>query len=121
MSQKLATKKQLLEQLDKVLSSKWDKQRKLSLLSVEKALNKVCLTAPKTERQQRLFQQFDNFAYLFERVFALVSSAKLVELSDTSNALLRLLADKAPGTFHHSLQVMNIAMQLHVRSTLMCL
>lgn len=47
--------------------------------------------------------------YLFERVFALVSSAKLVELSDTSNALLRLLADKAPGTFHHSLQVMNIA------------
>ncbi len=47
--------------------------------------------------------------YLFERMFMLVSSAKLVELSDTSNALLRLLADKAPGTFHHSLQVMNIA------------
>jgi putative nucleotidyltransferase with HDIG domain len=47
--------------------------------------------------------------YLFERTFYLVSSAKLVELSDTSNALLRLLADKAPGTFHHSLQVMNIA------------
>lgn len=47
--------------------------------------------------------------YLFERVFALVSSAKLVELSDTSNTLLRQLADKAPGTFHHSLQVMNIA------------
>jgi putative nucleotidyltransferase with HDIG domain len=47
--------------------------------------------------------------YLFERVFMLVSSAKLVELSDTSNPLLRLLADKAPGTFHHSLQVMNIA------------
>lgn len=47
--------------------------------------------------------------YLFERLFNLVSAAKLVELSDTSNALLRLLADKAPGTFHHSLQVMNIA------------
>jgi putative nucleotidyltransferase with HDIG domain len=47
--------------------------------------------------------------YLFERMFMLVSSAKLVELSDTSNTLLRLLADKAPGTFHHSLQVMNIA------------
>ena len=39
----------------------------------------------------------------------LVSSAKLVELSDTSNTLLRLLADKAPGTFHHSLQVMNLS------------
>lgn len=47
--------------------------------------------------------------YLFERMFMLVSSAKLVELSDTSNTLLRLLADKAPGTFHHSLQVMNIS------------
>lgn len=47
--------------------------------------------------------------YLFERVFMLVSSAKLVDLSDTSNPLLRQLADKAPGTFHHSLQVMNIA------------
>lgn len=47
--------------------------------------------------------------YLFEKMFRLVSPAKLVELSDTSNALLRLLADKAPGTFHHSLQVMNLA------------
>ena len=47
--------------------------------------------------------------YLFERMFGLVSSGRLVELSDTSNTLLRLLADKAPGTFHHSLQVMNLA------------
>lgn len=47
--------------------------------------------------------------YLFERMFSLVSSGRLVELSDTSNELLRLLADKAPGTFHHSLQVMNLA------------
>lgn len=47
--------------------------------------------------------------YLFEKLFRLVSSDKLVELSDTSNTLLRLLADKAPGTFHHSLQVMNLA------------
>lgn len=47
--------------------------------------------------------------YLFEKMFRLVSSAKLVELSDTSNYLLRVLADKAPGTFHHSLQVMNLA------------
>ena len=47
--------------------------------------------------------------FLFEKVFSLVSNSKLVELSDTSNALLRLLADKAPGTFQHSLQVMNLA------------
>lgn len=47
--------------------------------------------------------------YLFERMFMLVSSERLVELSDTSNTLLRMLADKAPGTFHHSLQVMNLS------------
>ena len=47
--------------------------------------------------------------YLLERMFVLVSSARLVELSDTSNTLLRQLADKAPGTFHHSLQVMNLS------------
>ena len=47
--------------------------------------------------------------YLFEKLFMLVSASKLVELSDTSNKLLRMLADKAPGTFQHSLQVMNLA------------
>lgn len=47
--------------------------------------------------------------YLFEKMFRLVSTSKLVDLSDTSNPLLRELADKAPGTFQHSLQVMNLA------------
>ena len=47
--------------------------------------------------------------FLFEKIFKLVSNTKLVELSDTSNKLLRKLADKAPGTFQHSLQVMNLA------------
>ena len=47
--------------------------------------------------------------YLFEKIFKLVSNSKLVDLSDTSNKLLRDLADKAPGTFQHSLQVMNLA------------
>ena len=47
--------------------------------------------------------------YLFEKIFKLVSNTKLAELSDTNNKLLRELADKAPGTFQHSLQVMNLA------------
>lgn len=47
--------------------------------------------------------------YLFERMFNLVSNTKLAELSDTNNKLLRQLADKAPGTFQHSLQVMNLS------------
>ncbi len=47
--------------------------------------------------------------YLFERLFNLVSDSRLIELSDTSNSLIRELEQKAPGTFQHSLQVMNMA------------
>ena len=47
--------------------------------------------------------------YIFEKVFGLVSDASLLELSDTNSKILRELADKAPGTFQHSLQVANIA------------
>ena len=47
--------------------------------------------------------------YLFERMFQLVSNNRLAELTDPSNKLLRELAHKAPGTFQHSLQVMNLA------------
>lgn len=47
--------------------------------------------------------------YLFERIFNLVSNNRLAELTDTNNTLLRELAHKAPGTFQHSLQVMNLA------------
>lgn len=46
--------------------------------------------------------------YLFERMFNLVSSSRLRELCDTNNILLRELEHKAPGTFQHSLQVMNM-------------
>ena len=47
--------------------------------------------------------------YLFEKLFNLVSDSRLVELSDTSNPVIRELEQKAPGTFQHSLQVMNMA------------
>ncbi len=46
--------------------------------------------------------------YLFERVFNLVSSTRLEEMADTNNPLLQELSAKAPGTFHHCLQVMNM-------------
>lgn len=48
-------------------------------------------------------------AFIFERVFSLVSHFRLIDLSDTNNKLLRELAQKAPGTFQHSLQVSNLA------------
>lgn len=47
--------------------------------------------------------------YLFEIMFRLISASRLIELTDTNNTLLRTLADKAPGTFHHSLSVMTMA------------
>jgi putative nucleotidyltransferase with HDIG domain len=47
--------------------------------------------------------------YVYEKLFGLVSDFSLLELSDTNSPLLKELADTAPGTFHHSLQVANLA------------
>ena len=47
--------------------------------------------------------------YIYERAFRLVSDVSLLEMTDTNSILLKELSDKAPGTFHHSLQVANIA------------
>ena len=47
--------------------------------------------------------------YIYEKVFGLVSDVSLLELSDTNSKLLKEMSDKAPGTFHHSLQVANLA------------
>lgn len=52
---------------------------------------------------------FYPLTYLFEKVFNLVSQSRLEELADIDNRLLRDLAKKAPGTFQHCLQVMNMA------------
>jgi len=47
--------------------------------------------------------------YIYEKLFGLVSEVSLLELSDTNSKLLKELSNKAPGTFHHSLQVANLA------------
>lgn len=47
--------------------------------------------------------------YAYEKIFGLVSDLSLLELSDTNSKLLKELSDKAPGTFHHSLNVANLA------------
>ena len=47
--------------------------------------------------------------YFYEKIFFLVSDVSLLELSDTNSPLLKELSDKAPGTFHHSLQVANLS------------
>jgi len=47
--------------------------------------------------------------YAYEKLFGLVSDVSLLELSDTNTKLLKELSNKAPGTFHHSLNVANLA------------
>ena len=51
------------------------------------------------------------FVFLFEKIFGFVSYARLWDLTDTNNKLLRDLQQKAPGTFQHALQVANMAEQ----------
>lgn len=47
--------------------------------------------------------------YIFEKTFGFISDSTLMELSDTNQPLLRKLAEEAPGTFQHSIQVANLA------------
>lgn len=54
-----------------------------------------------------------SFAYILiliiEKIFGFTSTVTLVELSDINNPLLRRLAEDAPGTFQHSMQVSTLA------------
>ena len=47
--------------------------------------------------------------YMYEKIFGLVSEVSLLELSNTNSGLLKELSNKAPGTFHHSLNVANLS------------
>ena len=47
--------------------------------------------------------------YVFEKMFRFISSITLIELTDINSELLHMLAEKAPGTFQHSMQVSNLA------------
>ena len=49
--------------------------------------------------------------YIFEKSFHLLSSITLVELTNINSELMLEFAEKAPGTFQHSLQVSNLAME----------
>ncbi len=50
--------------------------------------------------------------YIFEKTFGFLSDVTLMELTDTNHPLLRMLAEKAPGTFQHSLQVANLSEEI---------
>ena len=46
---------------------------------------------------------------LIEKLFDVVTDFTLLELGDTNQPLLKELMNKAPGTFHHSMHVANLA------------
>lgn len=47
--------------------------------------------------------------FVVEKIFGFTSQVTLVELSDINSPLLRRLAEEAPGTFQHSVQVSTLA------------
>ncbi|MCF8331027.1 MAG: HDIG domain-containing protein [Bacteroidales bacterium] len=47
--------------------------------------------------------------YIMEKLLGLITDVSLMEYSDSNSKLLRKLAEKAPGTFQHSIQVANIS------------
>lgn len=50
-----------------------------------------------------------QLVFVFERIFGLVSEARLVDLANTSNKLLLRLNETASGTYQHSIGVMGMA------------
>jgi cyclic-di-AMP phosphodiesterase PgpH len=62
----------------------------------------VCLVAPMVTW---------GVLYFFEWAFRITTNMTLMELSDLNKPLLRMLQMKAPGTYHHSLMVSNLAEQ----------
>jgi len=53
--------------------------------------------------------------FVIEKSFGFVSDVTLIELSYSNQKLLRKLAEEAPGTFQHSLQVANLAEEAVLR------
>lgn len=50
--------------------------------------------------------------FFCEKAFGFTSNMSLLELTNINNPLLRQLAESAPGTFQHSLQVSNLATEI---------
>jgi putative nucleotidyltransferase with HDIG domain len=53
--------------------------------------------------------------FVIEKLFGFTSNVTLIELSNINNPLLRELAEKAPGTFQHSMQVSTLASEAATR------
>ena len=49
------------------------------------------------------------FIHLIERIFGITTVLTLMEMSDFNRPALKRISELAPGTFHHSIQVSNLA------------
>ena len=49
------------------------------------------------------------FVHLMERIFGITTVLTLMEMSDFNRPALKRISELAPGTFHHSIQVSNLA------------
>lgn len=49
------------------------------------------------------------FVHLVERIFGITTVLTLMEMSDFNRPALKRISELAPGTFHHSIQVSNLA------------
>jgi putative nucleotidyltransferase with HDIG domain len=47
--------------------------------------------------------------HLFEKIFGITTNLTLIELSDFNHPALKRLSERAPGSFHHSIMVGNLA------------
>ena len=51
----------------------------------------------------------DIYMPILEKIFNITTDFRLLELSDLNNPLLKLMVTEAPGTYHHSIMVSNMA------------
>lgn len=49
------------------------------------------------------------FVHLIEKIFSITTILTLMEMSDFNHPALKRISELAPGTFHHSIQVSNLA------------
>ena len=65
--------------------------------------------------QQRLYQALLSGALtmgllpFFESAFGLLSTMRLIELSNPNHPLLKKILTETPGTYHHSVMVANLS------------
>ncbi len=97
--------------------------RSLGFIFVAYALSIVAISLEQYDRAPEIFTRLSlalanavcspvltyGLLIFFERVFLVTTDLRLLELANLNQPLLRRLSEEAPGTFHHSLTIGNLA------------